>query len=69
MVEPRVAKEIYIESMWAELEGLLGEVMEAVNDAPGRASDCRQRGTGSAVDARVSPAGLRAGRANASGLG
>ena len=35
MDEPRVAKEIYIESMRAELEGLLGEVMEAVNDAPG----------------------------------
>ena len=34
MDEPRVAKEIYIESMRAELEGLLGEVMEAVNDAP-----------------------------------
>lgn len=34
MDEPRVAKEIDIESMRAELEGLLGEVMEAVNDAP-----------------------------------
>lgn len=34
MDEPRVAKEVYIESMRAELEGLLGEVMEAVNDAP-----------------------------------
>ena len=35
MHEPRVAKEIYVESMRAELEGLLGEVMEAVNNAPG----------------------------------
>jgi hypothetical protein len=35
MEAPRVAKEVYIESMRAELEGLLGEVMEAVNDAPG----------------------------------
>ncbi len=35
MQEPRVAKEVYIESMRSELEGLLGEVMEAVNAAPG----------------------------------
>ena len=35
MQEPRVAKEAYIESMRSELEGLLGEVMEAVNAAPG----------------------------------
>ncbi len=35
MPEPRVAKEVYIQSMRAELEGLLGEVMEAVNEAPG----------------------------------
>jgi hypothetical protein len=34
MQEPRVAKQVYIESMRAELEGLLGEVMEAVNEAP-----------------------------------
>lgn len=34
MQEPRVAKEVYIQSMRAELEGLLGEVMEAVNHAP-----------------------------------
>lgn len=34
MDEPRVAKEVYIESMRAELEGLLGEVMEAVNNTP-----------------------------------
>ena len=31
----RVSKEKYVESMRAEMEGLLGEVMEAVNDAPG----------------------------------
>ncbi|MCA9069085.1 MAG: hypothetical protein KDA84_09190 [Planctomycetaceae bacterium] len=35
MDEPRVAKELYVESMRAELEGVLGEVMEAVNAAPG----------------------------------
>lgn len=35
MQEPRVAKEVYVESMRSELEGLLGEVMEAVNAAPG----------------------------------
>lgn len=34
MDEPRVAKEVYIQSMRAELEGLLGEVMEAVNQTP-----------------------------------
>ena len=34
-VSPRVSKEKYIESMRAEMEGLLGEVMQAVNDAPG----------------------------------
>jgi len=34
MDEPRVANELYIESMRAELEGLLGEVMEVVNEAP-----------------------------------
>ena len=31
----RVSKEKYVESMRAEMEGLLGEVMDAVNDAPG----------------------------------
>ena len=31
---PRVSKEKYVQSMRAELEGLLGEVMQAVNDAP-----------------------------------
>ena len=35
MQEPRVAKEVYIQSIRAELEGLLGEVMDAVNAAPG----------------------------------
>lgn len=34
MQEPRVAKEVYIEAMRSELEGLLGEVIEAVNAAP-----------------------------------
>ncbi len=32
---PRVSKEKYVESLRAEMEGLLGEVMEAVNAAPG----------------------------------
>ena len=31
---PRVSKEKYVESMRAEMEGLLGEVMQSVNDAP-----------------------------------
>ena len=34
-VSPRVSKEKFIQSMRAELEGLLGEVIEAVNAAPG----------------------------------
>jgi hypothetical protein len=34
MPEPRVSKEKYIQSIRSELEELLGEVMEAVNDAP-----------------------------------
>jgi hypothetical protein len=31
--EPRVAKDVYIQAMRSELEELLGEVMEAVNQA------------------------------------
>lgn len=34
MHQPRVAKENYVESLRGELEELLGEVMEAVNEAP-----------------------------------
>jgi len=32
---PRVSKENYVASMRTEMEDLLGEVMEAVNEAPG----------------------------------
>jgi len=35
MQEPRVSKQKYVESIRAEMEQLLGEVMEAVNEAPG----------------------------------
>ena len=34
-LSPRVSKEKYVESVRAEMEDLLGEVMEAVNAAPG----------------------------------
>ena len=34
-LSPRVSKEKYVESVRAEMEDLLGEVMESVNAAPG----------------------------------